>query len=185
MKSNDGGSTTVAGFLHKVEKMQQPGVRPMRRHQVEGIVEAGGSLVGEGTHGRSEHPVDLVGVAPVAALLCHSPAHILPHGGIPYIPCEALLGRKRERQLHLLLPPRGHGEDAQAEDIRFHVLQERRILQSPDDPCRFILYEAYATAADAAAHKDTAHYLAWRERVADWMAEPRQGMPYNGLYPAA
>jgi autoinducer 2-degrading protein len=59
------------------------------------------------------------------------------------------------------------------------------VLQSPDDPCRFILYEAYATSADAAAHKDTAHYLAWRERVADWMAEPRQGMPYNGLYPAA
>jgi autoinducer 2-degrading protein len=59
------------------------------------------------------------------------------------------------------------------------------VLQSPDDPCRFILYEAYATAADAAAHKDTAHYLAWRERVVDWMAEPRQGMPYNGLYPAA
>ena len=59
------------------------------------------------------------------------------------------------------------------------------VLQSPDDPCRFILYEAYATAADAAAHKDTAHYLAWRESVADWMAEPRQGMPYNGLYPAA
>jgi autoinducer 2-degrading protein len=59
------------------------------------------------------------------------------------------------------------------------------VLQSPDDPCRFILYEAYATAADAAAHKDTAHYLAWRQRVADWMAEPRRGMPYNGLYPAA
>jgi autoinducer 2-degrading protein len=59
------------------------------------------------------------------------------------------------------------------------------VLQSPDDPCRFILYEAYATAADAAAHKDTAHYLAWRDSVADWMAEPRQGMPYNGLYPAA
>ena len=59
------------------------------------------------------------------------------------------------------------------------------VLQSPDDPCRFILYEAYATAADAAAHKDTAHYLAWRESVTDWMAEPRRGMPYNGLYPAA
>jgi autoinducer 2-degrading protein len=59
------------------------------------------------------------------------------------------------------------------------------ILQSPDDPCRFILYEAYATAEDAAAHKQTAHYLAWREAVADWMAEPRQGVPWTGLYPAA
>ena len=59
------------------------------------------------------------------------------------------------------------------------------ILQSPDDPCRFILYEAYATAEDAAAHKETAHYLSWRETVADWMAEPRRGVPWTGLYPAA
>jgi autoinducer 2-degrading protein len=34
------------------------------------------------------------------------------------------------------------------------------ILQSADDPGRFVLYEAYASAADAAAHKNTAHYLA-------------------------
>ena len=59
------------------------------------------------------------------------------------------------------------------------------VLQSSDDPARFILYEAYATAEDAAAHKLTAHYLAWREAVADWMAEPRQGIPYHGLLPEA
>jgi autoinducer 2-degrading protein len=58
------------------------------------------------------------------------------------------------------------------------------VLQSPDDPARFILYEAYAGAADAAAHKQTPHYLSWRDAVADWMAEPRKGMPYNGLFPA-
>ena len=58
------------------------------------------------------------------------------------------------------------------------------ILQAPDDPARFILYEAYATAADAAAHKETAHYLAWREAVAGMMAEPRRGEPMNGLFPA-
>ena len=57
------------------------------------------------------------------------------------------------------------------------------ILQSPDDPARFVLYEAYRSAGDAAAHKETAHYLAWRETVADWMAEPRQGVPLNGLLP--
>jgi len=59
------------------------------------------------------------------------------------------------------------------------------VLQSPDDPARFVLYEAYATAEDAQAHKQTAHYLAWRETVAGWMAEPRRGVPYNGLFPAA
>lgn len=62
-------------------------------------------------------------------------------------------------------------------NVRFDV------LQSADEPSRFVLYEAYASAADAAAHKETAHYLAWREKVADWMAEPRQGVPYNGLFP--
>ena len=58
------------------------------------------------------------------------------------------------------------------------------VLQAPDDPARFILYEAYATADDAAAHKETAHYLAWREAVAGMMAEPRRGEPMNGLLPA-
>ena len=58
------------------------------------------------------------------------------------------------------------------------------VLQSPDDPARFILYEAYADQAGATAHKETPHYLSWRETVADWMAEPRQGIPYIGLFPA-
>lgn len=55
------------------------------------------------------------------------------------------------------------------------------VLQSADDPTRFILYEAYETAEDAAAHKQTAHYNTWRDTVTDWMAEPRQGVRYEGL----
>ena len=57
------------------------------------------------------------------------------------------------------------------------------VLQSADDPAGFVLYEAYASAADAAAHKETAHYLAWREAVAGWMAQPRRGVSYSGLMP--
>ena len=57
------------------------------------------------------------------------------------------------------------------------------VLQSPEEPTRFLLYEAYASEADALAHKQTAHYLRWRDMVADWMAEPRQGVRYHGLYP--
>lgn len=57
------------------------------------------------------------------------------------------------------------------------------ILQSADEATKFVLYEAYKTQQDAAAHKNTAHYLAWRETVADWMAEPRQGINYEGLHP--
>jgi len=59
------------------------------------------------------------------------------------------------------------------------------VLQSPDDPTRFVLYEAYASAEAAAAHKATPHYLAWRDAVAPWMAEARVGTPYRGLFPRA
>jgi autoinducer 2-degrading protein len=57
------------------------------------------------------------------------------------------------------------------------------VLQLAADPTRFVLYEAYATEADAAAHKQTAHYARWRDTVAEWMAEPRQGVGYRGLHP--
>lgn len=58
------------------------------------------------------------------------------------------------------------------------------VLQRSDDPARFVLYEAYISAEDAAAHKQTSHYHAWRDTVADWMAEPRQGILHQGLLPA-
>ena len=57
------------------------------------------------------------------------------------------------------------------------------VLQSQDDPTRFVLVEAYVSEADAALHKQTAHYARWRDTVADWMASPRQGVRYHGLYP--
>ena len=57
------------------------------------------------------------------------------------------------------------------------------MLQLEDDPSRFVLYEAYASFDDAAAHKRTQHYLDWRETVANWMASPREGVVYTGLYP--
>lgn len=57
------------------------------------------------------------------------------------------------------------------------------VLQDASDPARFILYEVYATADDAAAHKQTEHYLAWRDAVADWMASPRQGVSHHLLFP--
>lgn len=57
------------------------------------------------------------------------------------------------------------------------------VLQSPGNPGYFVLYEAYASAEAAAAHKQTAHYLAWRDTVAGWMAEPRQGVSYIGIFP--
>jgi len=58
------------------------------------------------------------------------------------------------------------------------------ILQSLDDPTRFVTYMAYRDEASADAHRETAHYLAFRDKVAGWMAEPRQNVPYAGLFPA-
>ncbi|KPK40723.1 MAG: antibiotic biosynthesis monooxygenase [Gammaproteobacteria bacterium SG8_47] len=60
-------------------------------------------------------------------------------------------------------------------NLRFDVVQQQ------DDPTRFVLYEAYRSAEEAAAHKQTEHYLRWREQVADWMAAPRQGVVHRGL----
>jgi (4S)-4-hydroxy-5-phosphonooxypentane-2,3-dione isomerase len=57
------------------------------------------------------------------------------------------------------------------------------VLQNPVDPARFLLYEVYTSEADAAAHKQTAHYLAWRDAVAPMMAEPRKGVPWRALFP--
>ena len=51
------------------------------------------------------------------------------------------------------------------------------ILQSKDAPTLFLLYEAYESEANSAAHKSTPRYEKWRETVADWMAEPRKGVP--------
>jgi autoinducer 2-degrading protein len=56
--------------------------------------------------------------------------------------------------------------------------------QQADDPCRFMIYEAYESDEAAAAHKNTAHYLKWRDAVQDMMAEPRKGVKYNILQPA-
>ena len=57
------------------------------------------------------------------------------------------------------------------------------VLQDAGDPAKFVLYEAYASAEAAAAHKEAPHYLAWRETVADMMARPREGVPHKGLFP--
>ena len=46
------------------------------------------------------------------------------------------------------------------------------VLQDNDDPTRFILNEVYWDNAAPSAHKETAHYAAWRDTVANMMASP-------------
>lgn len=57
------------------------------------------------------------------------------------------------------------------------------VLQANDDPTRFLLYEAYETEDAAKAHKQTSHYLEWRETVAPMMAKPREGIPHHVVAP--
>jgi (4S)-4-hydroxy-5-phosphonooxypentane-2,3-dione isomerase len=57
------------------------------------------------------------------------------------------------------------------------------LLRDAEDATRFVIYEAYVDEGSAKAHKDTAHYLEWRATVEDWMAEPRRGVRYDGLFP--
>jgi (4S)-4-hydroxy-5-phosphonooxypentane-2,3-dione isomerase len=57
------------------------------------------------------------------------------------------------------------------------------VLQQPDDQCRFVLVEVYRTPQAAAAHKETAHYAVWRDRVAEMMAKPRTSVKYTNVFP--
>jgi (4S)-4-hydroxy-5-phosphonooxypentane-2,3-dione isomerase len=58
------------------------------------------------------------------------------------------------------------------------------VIQQQDDPTRFVLVEVYRTTAAIAAHKETAHYAAWRDAAAPLMAEPRWSVKYANVYPA-
>ena len=57
------------------------------------------------------------------------------------------------------------------------------VIQQTDDPTRFTLVEVYRTVDAPAAHKETAHYLRWRDTVAEMMAEPRQGVKHTNVFP--
>jgi len=78
-------------------------------------------------------------------------------------------------------------KEATSENAR-HSLEEPGVarfdvVQQQDDPTRFVLVEAYRTAEAALAHKETAHYQAWRDAVAPMMAEPRSSAKYTNVFP--
>lgn len=52
-----------------------------------------------------------------------------------------------------------------------------------DDPTKFVLIEIYRTAEAPAAHKETHHYLTWRDTVASMMAESRTSVKYENVFP--
>lgn len=62
--------------------------------------------------------------------------------------------------------------------VRFDVFQDR------DDPGHFVLVEVYRDEAAVLAHKETAHYAAWRDAVAPMMARPRTSRKLRNVSPA-
>jgi (4S)-4-hydroxy-5-phosphonooxypentane-2,3-dione isomerase len=66
---------------------------------------------------------------------------------------------------------------AEAGVARFELLQDQA------DPTRFVLLEDYRDAGAQAAHKETAHYLAWKSAAEPMMAEPRTRASYSPIEP--
>jgi (4S)-4-hydroxy-5-phosphonooxypentane-2,3-dione isomerase len=62
-------------------------------------------------------------------------------------------------------------------NLRFDILQDEK------DPGKFVLYEAYESERAVAAHKETSHYLTWRDTVAPWMVKAREGVRHRLLFP--
>jgi (4S)-4-hydroxy-5-phosphonooxypentane-2,3-dione isomerase len=61
--------------------------------------------------------------------------------------------------------------------LRFDVIQDEA------DAAHVVLVEVYRDADAAAAHKLTPHYAAWRDAVADMMAEPRASVRFTAVFP--
>jgi autoinducer 2-degrading protein len=61
--------------------------------------------------------------------------------------------------------------------LRFDVIQDQA------DPAHVVLVEVYRDDEAPAAHKLTPHYAAWRDRVAEMMAEPRASTRFYALFP--
>jgi quinol monooxygenase YgiN len=62
--------------------------------------------------------------------------------------------------------------------VRFDVFQDR------EDPTRFVLVEVYRNLEAHAAHRDSAHYQAWRAAVDSLMAETRSARKFVNTFPA-
>ncbi len=78
-------------------------------------------------------------------------------------------------------------QEATAENAR-HSIQEPGIarfdvLKQSDDPAHFVLIEVYRRPEAQPQHRETAHYGAWRDRVAEMMAEPRSSVKYANVFP--
>lgn len=57
------------------------------------------------------------------------------------------------------------------------------VAQQQDDPTRFVLVEVYRSADAPTQHKETTHYVKWRDTVANMMADPRSSAKFSNVFP--
>jgi (4S)-4-hydroxy-5-phosphonooxypentane-2,3-dione isomerase len=62
-------------------------------------------------------------------------------------------------------------------NLRFDILQDEK------NKTKFVFYEAFESDEAITAHKETDHYKKWRDAVADWMEQPRQGIRHHVVVP--
>ncbi len=98
----------------------------------------------------------------MSLLIVHVQVHVKAGAAEPFIAATRINARESRREPGV---------------IRFDLLQQA------GEPDRFLLVEIYRDAAAAAAHKETAHYAAWRDAVADLMAVARTSVKYANLDP--
>lgn len=92
--------------------------------------------------------------------------------------------------VHVRVKPESAAEFRQAtmENARASVrepgIARFDVVEQQDDAASFVLIEVYRTPEAQAAHRETAHYAKWRDTVASMMAEPRQSVKYNAVFPS-
>jgi autoinducer 2-degrading protein len=69
------------------------------------------------------------------------------------------------------------GATSEEGNLRFDILQDY------ENPCKYLLYEAYESEEFSAVHKQTPHYIAWKSKVEKMMAKPRNGIKYRIICP--
>ena len=95
-----------------------------------------------------------------------------------YVVCVTVRVKPEDQEKFIAATHENHlGTRQEPGNLRFDVLQKE------DDPNQFLLYEAYRTKEDFTTHQQTEHYLNWKQTVADWMAQPRQGVRHICLFP--
>ena len=86
----------------------------------------------------------------------------------------------------------GREEEFEAATVRNHEgsVQEPGVLRfdvlrDNDNPAIYYLYEAYRDEQATVAHKETAHYHAWREAVADLLDGDRSAVACSVVAPVS